>query len=117
MVANINKRVLNKAVLNRGTWPVLTHVGRSSGKTYRTPLEAYPIGDGFIFVLMYGSEADWVKNILAAGTAVLRIGDDKFDLVSPRLVTKEVAWQQLPAGTKPPPKLFHVTECLQMDKP
>ena len=42
LVASINKRVLNKAVLKRGTWPVLTHVGRSSGKTYRTPLEAYP---------------------------------------------------------------------------
>ena len=64
---------------------------------------------------MYGSEADWVKNTLAAGTARLRIGDDQFDLVSPRLVTKEVAWQQLPAGTKPPPKLFRVTEFLQVD--
>ncbi len=36
----INKRVFNKMELKKGTRPVLTHVGRSSGTTYQTPLEA-----------------------------------------------------------------------------
>ena len=114
-VARVNKRITNKAVLKRGVSPVLTYVGRSSGKTYRTPLDAHPVDNGYIFILMYGSDSDWVKNVLAAGTASLKVGGDEFELVSPRLVTKGVAWQQLPATTKAPPDFLRVTEFLQMD--
>ena len=79
------------------------------------PLDAHAVDDGYIFILMYGSGSDWVKNVLAAGTADLKIGHDEFDLVSPRLVTKDVAWQQMPASAKAPPKFLRVTEYLQMD--
>ena len=114
-VAQVNKRVFNRMELRRGVRPVLTHVGRSSGKTYHVPLDAHPVANGYIFILMYGSDSDWVKNVLEAGTAGLQIGADEFELVSPRLVTKDVAWQQLPATTKAPPKFARVTEYLQMD--
>lgn len=114
-VAQVNKRLFNKLELKRGVRPVLTHVGRSSGKTYHTPLDAHPVENGYIFSLMYGSGSDWVKNVLAAGTASLRIGGEEFELASPRVVTKDVAWRQLPATTKPPPDFLRVTEFLQMD--
>ncbi len=64
----INKRVFNKMELKRGVRPVLTHVGRSSGKVYRTPLDAHPVDGGYLFILVYGSGSDWVQNALAAGT-------------------------------------------------
>ncbi len=70
-VARINKRVFNPMELRRGVRPVLTHVGRSSGKTYRTPLDAHLIEGGYIFIVMYGSDSDWVQNVLAAGAATL----------------------------------------------
>ncbi len=70
-------------VLKRGVRPVLTHVGRTSGKTYHTPLDAHPVENGYIFILMYGSDSDWVKNVLAAGTAHLRVGGDEFELDPP----------------------------------
>ena len=114
-VAQVNRRVFNKAELKRGVRPVLTHVGRSSGKTYQVPLDAHPVDNGYLFVLVYGSGSDWVKNILATGTARLKIDGDEFELVSPRLVTKDVAWQQLPATMKAPPSFLRVTEFLQMD--
>jgi deazaflavin-dependent oxidoreductase (nitroreductase family) len=111
----INKRVFNKMALKRGDWPVLTHVGRSSGKVYRTPLEVHPVDDGYMFILMYGSGSDWVKNVLAAGTASLEIDGEETELVSPRLVPEDVAWQRLPADTKAPPKVLRVSEFLQVD--
>ena len=114
-IAKINKRVFNPAELKRGVRPVLTHVGRSSGTTYRTPLDAHPVDDGYIFIVMYGSNSDWVRNILSAGTATLAIRDDEFDLVCPRLVSKEDAWQLLSGTTKAPPEFLKVTEYLQMD--
>ena len=114
-VAQINKRVFNRMELRRGVSPVLTHVGRSSGKMYHVPLDAHAVDDGYIFVVMYGSDSDWVKNALAVGTASLRVGSENFALESPRLITKEEAWEQIDAATKAPPKFLRVTEYLQMD--
>lgn len=114
-IAQVNKRVFNKREIKRGKRPVLTHVGRSSGATYHTPLDAHPVDNGYIFIVMYGSESDWVQNILAAGTASLAIGDEKFELVSPKIVSKDAAWQLLESTTKAPPGFLKVTEYLQMD--
>lgn len=114
-VAQVNKRLFNKIELKRGTRPVLTHIGRVSARTYQTPLDAHRVDGGYIFILVYGSRSDWVQNVLAAGSAHLRIDGDEFELASPRLVAKEAAWHQLPATTKAPPGFLHVTEYLQMD--
>lgn len=114
-VARVNKRVFNPLELRRGVRPVLTHVGRSSGITYRTPLDAHPVEGGYIFFVMYGSNSDWVQNVLAAGAATLEIDGDAFELVSPRLVPKEDAWQLLSTTTKAPAEYLRVTEYLQTD--
>jgi deazaflavin-dependent oxidoreductase (nitroreductase family) len=114
-VARVNKRVFNKMELKRGVRPVLRHVGRSSGKTYRTPLDAHAVDDGYLFILVYGSGSDWVRNVLASGTATLEIGGDEIDLGSPRVLHRDAARQQLPATTKAPPDFMRVTEYLRMD--
>ncbi len=114
-LAEVNKRVFNRWELKRGVRPVLIHVGRTSGKTYETPLDAHRVDGGYIFICNYGSRSDWVRNILASGMASLRIGAERVDLVAPRLITAEEALQQLPAGTKTPPRSMNVTEFLRMD--
>lgn len=114
-VAQINKRVFNKWELNKGVRPVLTHVGRSSGSVYHTPLDAHAVAGGYIFIMNYGSESDWVKNILAAGTAILTIDGDEVELTNPRVVAEDEAWALLPKTTKAIPKFLNVTEYLQMD--
>ncbi|MCP4305899.1 MAG: nitroreductase family deazaflavin-dependent oxidoreductase [bacterium] len=112
---HVNKRLFNRSVIKKGTRPVLTHVGRSSGTVYQTPLDAHQVEDGYIFILVYGSRSDWVQNILAAGNATLTVDDEEHELVTPRVITKEEAWPLMPAGTKQPPGLLNVTEFLQMD--
>ncbi len=114
-VAKVNKRFTNPMELKRGKWPVLTHVGRISGVTYRTPLEAHHIDSGYIFILVYGSDSDWVQNVLAGGDTTLDIEDDTFALVNPRLVSKEDAWQLLSPDTKKPPGFLRIDEYLQVD--
>lgn len=114
-VAQINKRVFNKMELKRGIRPVLTHTGRSSGKSFHTPLDAHRADGGFIFFLMYGSESDWVKNVMAAGRAHLRIREEEWDLANPRLIAKDEAQQQLPADTNLQPGRIKGIEYLQMD--
>ncbi len=114
-LAQLNKRTFNKLEIKRGKRPVLIHVGRSSGTTYHTPLDAHPVDGGYIFIMNYGADSDWVRNILSAGSARLKVGGDEIELESPRVVTKDVALPQLPANTKTPPDFMNVTEFLQMD--
>lgn len=111
----INKRVFNPRALANGKWDVITHVGRSSGSVYRTPLEAYEVDGSYIFILVYGSESDWVQNILASGSATLETDGDSVELSSPRLVPKDEVWRLLDGIAKPPPEWLKVKEFLQMD--
>jgi len=114
-IAQINKRVLNPRELKKGARPVLIHVGRSSGRTYQTPLDAHPIEGGYIFIVMYGATSDWVQNVLASHGATLRIDGEDHELDSPRIISKVDAFRILPEGTKPPAEFLKVTEYLQMD--
>ncbi|HSF84192.1 MAG TPA: nitroreductase family deazaflavin-dependent oxidoreductase [Acidimicrobiia bacterium] len=113
-VAGINKRFFNKLELKRGVRPVLTHVGRTSGEVFHTPLDAHPVDGGFIFICMYGPDSDWVKNILASGTAHLTVEDQELDLDSPRLMTMDEALEQLPDSVKMPPSWLNVSDFLRM---
>ena len=112
---HINKRLFNPRAIAGGKWPVLTHVGRSSGTTYQTPLDAHPVDGGYLFVLVYGSGSDWVQNVLAAGRARLSVEGGELDLTAPRLVGQDEAFGALPDEVARPPRLLRITEFLRMD--
>jgi deazaflavin-dependent oxidoreductase (nitroreductase family) len=113
---HINKRVFNPRAIAGGRWPVLTHVGRTSGATYHTPLDAHPVEGGYLFVLVYGSGSDWVQNVLAAGQARLRVDGEEVELTAPRLVHADEALTLLPDDVARPPRLLRITEALRMDR-
>ncbi|MDI2129963.1 nitroreductase family deazaflavin-dependent oxidoreductase [Yinghuangia seranimata] len=113
---HVNKRVFNPREIRNGRRPVLIHVGRTSGTTYRTPLDAHPVDGGYLFILVYGSGSDWVRNILASGTARLRVDGQELDLTAPRLVDRAEAFQALPNHVPRPPKVLRITEFLRMDR-
>lgn len=112
---HVNKRLFNSRAVAKGKWPVLIHVGRVSGATYRTPLDAHPVDGGYLFILVYGSRSDWVRNILAADSARLRIDGREIELGVPRLVGEAEAYEALSASVARPPKLLRITEFLRMD--
>jgi deazaflavin-dependent oxidoreductase (nitroreductase family) len=114
-LARVNKRVFNPFEIRRGKRPVLIHVGRTSGTIRQTPLDAHRLADGYVFIPMYGPRTDWVKNVLRAGTARLRIEGREIGLVSPRMVRKDAVWPLLPAATKVPPGLTAESLLLVMD--
>ncbi len=114
-LAQINKRTFNKMEVKKGERPVLIHEGRSSGRTYQTPLDAHPVDGGYIFIVNYGTRSDWVKNILATGRATLRLAAQEIELTMPRLLTEDEAWKQMPATAKPMPGFLNITEYLYMD--
>jgi deazaflavin-dependent oxidoreductase (nitroreductase family) len=65
---------------------ILTHVGRKSGKVYRTPVNVFGTSNGFIIALTYSSQSEWVKNVLAAGGCELKTRGKKYQVSSPNVV-------------------------------
>ncbi|WP_458687322.1 nitroreductase family deazaflavin-dependent oxidoreductase [Nocardia tengchongensis] len=112
---HVNKRIFNPRAIAGGKWPVLTHIGRKSGATYHTPLDAFPVDGGYLFVPVYGSGSDWVRNILAAGRARLRIDGREFELTAPRMVGEDEAFRALATDANRPPRLLRIKEFLRMD--
>ena len=77
------------------TFGILEHVGRKSGKTYRTPLTVFSTGDGVAIMLTYGPDRDWLKNITAAGGGRMKRYGRTFAVTDPQVVSKAEAAQQV----------------------
>ena len=72
------------------TFAVINHRGRTSGRSYATPVQAYRKGNVLAILLGHG-QTDWVKNVLAAGEADVQRTKQDLHLTNPRIV---------PAGTR-----------------
>ena len=101
-VAKFNRRVTNPAARSISPWlpgqGTLEHVGRKSGRRYRTPLLVFPTEDGFVVLVGYGPQTDWVKNVLAGGPTVLHKRGKGIGLTNPRMMSKAEA---APLVTRP----------------
>jgi len=78
-------------------WAVVCHRGRRSGRLYRTPVNAYKRGRRLAIVVLYGEESDWVRNVLAGGGEVVRLGRTH-DLMGARVVDANAAEGISPLG-------------------
>ncbi|HEX8973000.1 nitroreductase family deazaflavin-dependent oxidoreductase [Oryzihumus sp.] len=72
-------------------WAVLRHRGRRSGRAYAIPVAVLVTGDGFVICLPWGTQTNWVQNVLAAGGCGLRWKGRELRLTDPQLVGTDVA--------------------------
>ena len=68
---------------------VVVHRGRRSRRQYRTPVNIFRRGHRYIIALTYGSNADWVRNVLADGGCTLETRGQTLHLSRPRLFHDE----------------------------
>jgi deazaflavin-dependent oxidoreductase (nitroreductase family) len=95
------------------SFAILTHVGRKSGQTYHTPINVFRRGDHYIFALTYGSDVQWLKNILAAGACEMRTCGRDIRLVEPEIIVDpELLLMPLPVRIIG--RFNRVTELLRM---
>ena len=66
---------------------VIGYQGRRSGRSYSTPINVFRRDGDYIFALTYGPDVQWVKNVLAAGTARLEQRGRTVTLRDPRRIT------------------------------
>ncbi len=94
---------------------IITHRGRRSGRTYRTPVNVFRRPGGFMMALTYG-RGDWVKNVLAAGQAQVRTRGRTHNVSNPR-VLRDPARADLPKPVRGVLRLLNVDEFLWVDDP
>lgn len=107
-LARINRYVTNPIQRMWAGWlppfAIVEHVGRRSGKAYRTPVNAFYTSTGgtpgLAIPLAYGPDRDWLKNIRAAGGAQVRRRAKTFGVSNPRVVSKDEAAQQVDGAWK-----------------
>jgi deazaflavin-dependent oxidoreductase (nitroreductase family) len=119
-MARFNQRVTNRVLGRLATrlpgFGVVEHVGRRSGRRYRTPVNVFRTPGGYVVALTYGREAEWVKNVLAAGTCTLTTRGRTERLISPRLFHDEHR-QAVPPHVRVPLTLFGVADFLALARP
>ncbi|KAA1249280.1 nitroreductase family deazaflavin-dependent oxidoreductase [Mycobacterium simiae] len=114
-----NKHLLNPAMMRmagRKHWyaAVIEHVGRHSGKKYATPVVAEQASDGFIIPLPYGTHTDWLRNVLAAGQATIRVHGETYEAVAPQIIDAATAAPRLNPRRRRAFDRFKVKSYLEM---
>jgi deazaflavin-dependent oxidoreductase (nitroreductase family) len=108
-------RVLGPPARHLPGFAVVSHVGRRSGRTYRTPVNLFRRGDGYAIALMYGAESQWVRNVLAAGAADVETRGRRLHLVDPRIV-RDPARSFVPRPVRIPLRLANVDEFMLLER-
>jgi deazaflavin-dependent oxidoreductase (nitroreductase family) len=110
----VNPRVLRTAGTPGATTSVVHHVGRATGTPYRTPVEAVRADDGFVVALPYGTSSNWVRNVLAAGSAVLVDDGVRHRVDHPEIVPLASVAALFPAADLRTLRRFRVQECIRL---
>ena len=113
---------MNRVVTNRITglfaghvpgFGVIVHQGRRSGRQYRTPVNVFAAPGGYLIALTYGTDSDWVRNVLAGNGCVLEVRGRRVRLVDPRIVHDE-SRRGVPPVVRTILRLLGVTDFLRL---
>jgi deazaflavin-dependent oxidoreductase (nitroreductase family) len=118
-VRKVNKAFWNPRSLKTAGTPgayasVVHHVGRSSGTSYETPVVPVRTDDGFVVTLPYGTQADWVRNVLDAGTATITHEGETYQVDHPEVVPTADVDEYFDCSERRTQRAFKVDQCLRL---
>lgn len=93
---------------------VVCHVGRRSGRTFHTPVVAAEHEDSFLIALPYGESTDWLKNVLASGSATLVVDGRSHELDKPEVIPMAQATGYFRAKEQRLHRRFRVESALKL---
>src|SRR5579859_131577 len=117
-VARFNRRATNRVlgllVPYLPTFAFVIHVGRKTGRQYRTPVNVFSRAGVYLIGLPYGRESDWVLNIFAAGGCVVEMHGRRIRLNRPRLLSVRNGLQMMPAPLRLIGRIGLVSDFLEL---
>jgi deazaflavin-dependent oxidoreductase (nitroreductase family) len=78
---------------------IVSHTGRRSGRRYSNPVNLFRSGDRYVIALTYGADAQWVRNVLAAGACEIQTRGRRIELAEPKVV-RDPRRALVPAGVR-----------------
>jgi deazaflavin-dependent oxidoreductase (nitroreductase family) len=105
---------LKTAGTERTATSVIRHVGRTSGRTYDTPVVTAATDDGFVIALPYGPNTDWVKNVLARGSAFIVDRGTIYAVERPEVIPLAEVERYFSPTDQRAHRVFGVTEVLRL---
>src|SRR4051794_7258664 len=117
-VARFNRRVTNPLLgtVSDRIWPLATlhHVGRSSGRRYRTPVFAFSTPRGVVVALTYGTQVQWLRNLESAGGARMVRRGHVLALADPVRLHGDDGARLVPAAIRAGLRVMHVDDFVEV---
>jgi deazaflavin-dependent oxidoreductase (nitroreductase family) len=120
-VRKMNRAVMNPRQMKSAGTPgayaaVIRHVGRSTGKQYETPIGVTAVDDRFVVALPYGPGTDWMKNLMAVGSATIVYEGETIEVDRPEVVPVATMDHAFTASDRRQMRAFGVSECLVLHR-
>lgn len=119
-IARFNRHVTNPILGPIVVWIpgfcILSHQGRRTGRVYSIPMNVFRAEGGYVFALTYGSDTDWVKNVMAAGGCTIRQGRREIALERPVVLPTEQGRTHIPLPVRSIFALINVSEFLHLER-
>ena len=120
IVARFNRYVTNPIARRVAGWApmfaIVYHRGRRSGTWYSTPVNIFPTEDEFVIALTYGSDVDWVKNLMAAGGGEIKHRSHTIRIAQPALIATDAGMAAMPRLVRLILRMINVTEFLRVTR-
>jgi hypothetical protein len=116
-----NKVVFNRLVMaafggQRGPFSILTHTGRRTGISFKTPVFAMYVDDVILIPLPYGENVDWLKKVLVASACDLLYKGEEIRADDPWVMSAKEALTMLPENKQRLFERFHLEAFVRLTR-
>ncbi len=108
----VTNRITSRFAARLPGFGIITHVGRKSGRLYRTPVNVFKAPDGFFIALTYGPECQWAENVLAAGSCLLETRHLVYQFSEPTVV-HDPSRREFPVFVRPVLRIVGATDFMR----
>ncbi len=85
----VTNRILGPLANHVPGMGTVVHVGRKTRREFRTPVMVFRRGDRFVIALTYGTQSQWVQNVVAANGCEFETQGKTLRLTNPVVVHDE----------------------------
>lgn len=115
------KRFINPGQLHTAGQPgtktgIVHHRGRVTGTVHATPVDIEELDGAFVIALPYGTRSQWVRNVLAAGTAELTVDGHTWAVDRPELVPTDQVAGAFAQTDRVMFRLLRTDRCLRLER-
>ena len=112
----VTNRITSRFAARLPGFGILTHMGRKSGRVYRTPVNVFRVPEGFLIALTYGRDSEWVRNVVAARGCKLETRHVLYQLSAPTIV-HDPSRRRFPIPVRIVLRLIGANDFMQLSTP